>query len=253
MSCQDVRGILDAYFDGELDLVHSVEIENHLSTCTECRELQMRNDRVRRVMQSPGVYMNAPSDLRERIRASLPSPERAEVRGGYDRRWLPAFGLVAGLAAAVLVVVGVGIVGAGRQKAANEMVATEVLSSHIRSLMPGHLTDVLSTDQHTVKPWFAGKLDFAPTVKNLSEQGFPLTGGRLDYIDGRAVAALTYSRRKHTINLFLWPGGKSDSSPRPMSMKGYNLIRWNKNGMAYWAVSDLDARELTQFVNEQRK
>ncbi len=130
------------------------------------------------------------------------------------------------------------------------MLAEQVVSSHIRSLMANHLSDVVSTDQHTVKPWFSGKLDFAPVVKDLAPKGFPLVGGRLDYINNHSAAALVYKRRQHTINLFLWPSSESDSSPRSITIKGFNVVEWTHSHMAYWAVSDLNADELTEFAHD---
>jgi anti-sigma factor RsiW len=140
-----------------------------------------------------------------------------------------------------------------RRPSASEIIAQQVVASHIRSLMANHLTDVFSTDQHTVKPWFNGRLDFAPVVKDLAPEGFPLTGGRLDYLDGRPVAALVYKRRQHIINLFIWPSSQSDSKPKAIAIRGYKLIHWTEAHMAYWAVSDLNTRELLDFVQDEQK
>jgi anti-sigma factor RsiW len=137
-----------------------------------------------------------------------------------------------------------------KRSSASEMLAEQVVSSHIRSLQANQLSDVASSDQHTVKPWFSGKLDFAPVVKDLSIKGFPLVGGRLDYLDGRAVAALVYKRRQHTINLFVWPSQAPDSAPRSFTIKGYNLVHWTHSQMAYWAVSDVNAKDLGQFAHD---
>jgi anti-sigma factor RsiW len=140
-----------------------------------------------------------------------------------------------------------------RRPGISGVLADQVVSSHIRSLMANHLTDVISSDQHTVKPWFSGKLDFAPVVKDLSSKGFQLVGGRLDYIADRPVAALVYKRRQHSINLFVWPSPQADSSPHTMTIKGYDVVNWTQGHMAYWAVSDLNAAELNDFAHHMQR
>ena len=157
-------------------------------------------------------------------------------------RWLGAAALLAAIAVAALVVLR--LVPAG---GADNRIAEEVLSSHVRSLLASHLTDVASSDQHTVKPWFDGKLDFAPPVVDLASDGFPLVGGRLDYLDNRRVAALVYQRRRHLINLFVWPGG-AEMAPRDVIQQGYQLVAWSHAGMTFWAVSDVSADDLRAFV-----
>jgi anti-sigma factor RsiW len=140
-----------------------------------------------------------------------------------------------------------------RGPSTQEILAQQVLSSHIRSLMPQHLTDVSSSDQHTVKPWFNGRLDFSPPVADFAKEGFPLVGGRLDYVDNRPVAALVYGRRKHFINVFVWPSAsKIDAGTKDMTLQGYNLVQWTKSGMTYWVVSDLSKSELDEFVRQVR-
>jgi anti-sigma factor RsiW len=153
--------------------------------------------------------------------------------------------------AASLVVVGFGLgwtVPGWREGLAEREQARQVLDAHLRSLQATHLTDVASTDQHVVKPWFVGKLDFAPAVVDLAADGFPLVGGRLDVVGGRSVAALVYARRKHVINVFVWPAERSDSVPRSSAQRGYTLIRWTRSGLCFWAVSDVDAPELEDLA-----
>jgi len=132
--------------------------------------------------------------------------------------------------------------------AGSNQLEAELVGGHVRALMASHLTDVASSDQHTVKPWFQGKLNYSPPVKDLVQDGFPLIGGRLDYMSGRPVAALVYRRRGHMINLFVWPDA-SARNPESAALQGYNLVRWNTRGMAYSAVSDLDIHELRAFAD----
>ena len=131
---------------------------------------------------------------------------------------------------------------------AQERLTEELISSHVRSLQVDHLADVISSDRHTVKPWFNGKLDFSPPIIDLAPQGFPLVGGRLDYLDGRTVAVLIYRRNQHPINLYIWSSTDKDAKPQVQSRQGYHLIRWTASGMNYWAVSDLTTNELEFFV-----
>jgi anti-sigma factor RsiW len=185
-------------------------------------------------------YYEAPPGLEEKIRRSV----QRESAAGWHWRWLA-------LAAALLLVASVaGNVALLRSRVdQRELLAGEVLSAHLRSLAGSHLLDVPSSDQHTVKPWFNGKLDFSPEVRDL--EGFPLLGGRMEYFEGHAAAALVYGRRKHIINLFTWPQAKP-ASARDDTRNGYHLESWSANGMAFWAVSDLNEDELRQFVAELR-
>jgi len=195
--------------------------------------------------------LTAPDDLREAIRSQLRARGRAALplSATPSRWWLASPRASQWLAAAsLLLVVGAGgwRLGRiqGRDRAQSEAVAQGALASHLRSLLGDHLTDVASTDRHTVKPWFAGKLDFSPPVADLATQGFPLIGGRVDYIGGRRVAALVYKHGAHFINVFVWPTSGGDTSVTSVAIQGYTVLHWTKGGMTYWAVSDVDPTAL---------
>jgi anti-sigma factor RsiW len=252
MSCQEACQFVDAYVDGELDLVHSLEFRRHLETCADCRALCDEVEALRNSVRTHHPYFAAPDGLDNRIRAQLRIAAGAKTQTVRHQKF-PTWRLSAVAASIVAIAVFTAMFIAMLRRPAGETLAEQVVSSHIRSLMENHLTDVPSSDQHTVKPWFNGKLDFSPPVKDLKAEGFSLTGGRLDYLDGRPVAALLYRRRQHTINLFVWPSTYSDSGPQMLTSKGYNLAHWTQSGMTYWAASDLNRRELNEFVANQRK
>jgi len=257
--------LIHAYVDGELDLLSTVKLEAHLRDCTPCAQAHRNLQTLRSGISSGDVYFKAPNHLAERVRLALQEADNGEAYSSASvqemsrrmpsqqlpkRMWWQFSWAWAGVAAAVAMA---GLVvwrldpGVSR-RSQNELLAQEVLSSHVRSLMANHLTDVPSSDQHTVKPWFNGKLDFSPPVKDLAAEGFPLVGGRLDYLDDRPVAALVYQRRKHFINLFIWPSD-SGSGQKTVMRQGYNLFQWTQSGMSYWAVSDLNSTELQDFVH----
>src|SRR5713226_2931965 len=252
VSCQDTQNLIDGYLDGELDLVRSMEIEGHLRRCPACSQVYENHQALRSAIRVRAPYFKAPAGLHQRVRSTVRQASKAEPASrvlAWRAPWRPAWNLL-GLAAALVIAVLTWSISARLwSPSADELLAQEVLSSHVRSLMADHLTDVLSSDQHTVKPWFNGKLDFSPPVKDLSNSGFPLVGGRLDYVENRPVAALVYKRRQHFINLFIWPSTHDSVAGKKTVMRqGYNLIHWTKSGMTYWAVSDLNSSELQEFV-----
>jgi anti-sigma factor RsiW len=255
--CDDNSRLLHGYLDGELDLVRSLEIEEHLKACPDCAQQLWSQQTVRKAFRSSNLYQRAPSGLGVRIRASISQEVAREAGAALHPR--PISMLTAkrnvwnwlAVAAAILVLALLtwralpNLEGRGN----SDLVAQELVASHIRSLQPGHLFDVQSTDQHTVKPWFDGKLDFSPPVRDLAEEGFPLVGGRLDYIDHRAVAALVYQRHQHFINIFIWPADKqTDNNLHSESSQGYNMVFWEHGGMYLCAVSDLSTGDLQQFA-----
>jgi anti-sigma factor RsiW len=244
MNCEDARRLIGAYSDGELDLVRSLEVEEHLRGCDSCASARENLQALKQAAHS--AYFHAPDGVRESVlasvRASAPISQNVLVRRA------PRFWITTGLALAAGILVGF-FAGQIRVRDAREQTLLAALTdSHVRSLIGTHLTDVISSDQHTVRPWFEGKLDFAPPVPDLSGQGFPLVGGRIEYIDGRSVAALVYERRKHFINLFVWPApvGKEEvNGERPQ--RGYNIVRWRVAGMNYSAVSEIAEDDLRKF------
>jgi anti-sigma factor RsiW len=243
MNCELSATTLHGYFDGELDAVRAAEFEKHMASCANC-QASLKGLRSLRVgLQKADLYQGASIRLRSKIAEELGSQGR-----GSSRKWksflVPALSMVILLIAVWAAVI-------TQHRAYSVRLQAELIDAHVRSLQPGHLTDVQSTDQHTVKPWFDGKLDFIPPVGDFSAQGFPLLGGRLDVIEGRNVAALVYGRRKHLINLFVWPEGKEPAVSGEGSRQGYNWLSWRAGDMQFCLVSDVsltDLRELQQLV-----
>jgi len=243
MNHDEIRQLLHAYADGELDLINTREIEQHLRGCDECRGADEQIRALRGALTSDALSYRAPAHLRKNIRAAL----RREARTD-DKKFSPWFILVtsAAFAAVVLSFVLFQTIHASRENA----IVDQVVANHVRSLLAAHLVDIPSSDQHTVKPWFDGKIDFAPDVRDLSTDGFPLVGGRLDYLDGKTVVALVYQRNKHPINVFVMPAsGGRDSSPVASTSRGYHILTFTHNDMRFWAISDLNETELQQFVS----
>lgn len=268
MNCNDTRRFLDADVDGELDLVPHLELDAHLRTCPECARLA-ENSRARRAALRESLpRFTAPAALADKIRIAIGSRDGWPVgrqlatadeapastqRTAASPRAKIIFPLwqIAGLAASVAFALLAGFAW-GNARARTNLLIDDAVSDHVRSLQANHLTDVASTDQHTVKPWFAGKLDFAPPVVDLAEVGFPLVGGRLEHIDGRAAAALVFRRRQHAVNLIIWPSIISAVSARQAERNGYNVVAWSQVGLNFLVVSEIPSTELLEFAEQYR-
>src|SRR5438067_9244055 len=266
MNCEEATRLMDGYLDGELDPITSQTIEHHLRECDKCDQAYKAHALLIRSISNKTPYYKAPAGLRERIQSSLregiaersprsvsrdiPSlfqskpSERRAVLFGTQWNWLA-------LAAAIIfaAIIAFTLVPRLQRPGTDQLLATQLIASHVRSLMANHLTDVASSDQHTVKPWLDVKLDFAPPVVDLAGEGFPLIGGRLDYLDNRPVAALVYQRRKHFINLFIWPTTPADSKEqKTVEREGYHLVHWADGACTYWAVFDVSVADLQNFL-----
>ena len=247
MNCDDRQKFLHAYIDGELDLSTSIEIEQHLNTCDRCFQTYQQHRTLHTALKGSSLYYEAPGGLQRRIYASVKAADRSRSLFRRMRDWYPRGLALAGSFAVVALIAW--NLGRLSQPPHNDVISQQVLESHIRSLLANHLTDVPSSDQHTVKPWFNGKTNFSPVVKDLSAQGFPLIGGRLDYVNDLRVAALVYQRHQHIINLFTWASPEeAERKVTAMARKGYNLFEWSRAGMSYYAVSDLNSTELEEFI-----
>ena len=267
MNCEEATKLMDGYLDGELDPITSQTIEQHLRECHKCDQAYKMNGSLIRAIGNATPYYKAPAQLRDRIQASLreeiaersrrsgpvprnarplitkKQPEPRSILFGTSWNWLA-------LAAAVVfaAIIAWNVLPRLQRPGADQFLATQLIASHVRSLMANHLTDVASSDQHTVKPWLDTKLDFAPAVVDLSSEGFPLIGGRLDYLANRPVAALIYQRRKHFINLFVWPAAPDETrTPKTITRQGYQLLHWADSDFDYWAVSDVNEKDLQTF------
>jgi anti-sigma factor RsiW len=243
MICERAGSKVHGYFDNELDAVSAEEFEHHLEECSDCVCTLEDLESLRSSMNLAQLYERVPGPLRKKILASLSS--ELPVAACPSRpvwRWLAV--------AAVLLLVTyaswrvAAVRGGGNYET---VLAEEIVDARLRSLQPGHLTDVVSTDQHTVKPWFDGKLDFSPPVQDFGDQGFPLQGGRIDVVHGRSVAALVYLRRKHFVNVFIWPTDEKHRAPSSGSRQGYQWMVWRRGGMEFCAVSDAAPSALQQL------
>lgn len=245
MSCELSRIQLQAYFDGELDAPSAAAFEGHLKSCLECQSALAAEETLRRYVAQANLYAPAPANLRQSLAARLPSNSSARARPAA----MLAFGRSLMSAAAILLAVALGwlLLLHFNPREPQDAFVSAAIDAHLRSLQPGHLADVESTDQHTVKPWFDGKLDFVPPVRDLTADGFPLVGGRLDILDGRTVAAVVYGRRKHIVNVFVWKAAPSDFMTKSGARQGYNWLAWQNGGFRFCAVSDASPADLQQL------
>jgi anti-sigma factor RsiW len=254
--------LVQAEFDGELDAAQAANFQAHRTNCTDCQAAELELTRARTLFRDD-LYQPAPGEVRQRILARLdaigPRPVLGPAEGQVRERVGPpvssclrlwgqsafTFGLGAACAAMLAFLV---------LAPAERTLTEQVVAGHVRALQPGHLEDIASSDHHTVKPWFDGRIDFSSPVKDLGTAGFPLKGGRLDYIGGRPVAALVYQRGMHIIDLFVWPTrGNVMPALEPIEHNGYNVMHWSQNRMEFWAVSDVERSELRDFAQDWRR
>jgi anti-sigma factor RsiW len=252
MDCNETRRLLEAHLDGELDLVRHTEIEAHVRECPACAQFLANAEQRRTALREGLPRFSAPPALAEKIRAALPIAMPSLEAREAPRPSRPAnrsffqFWQFAGVAAGFAVALFVGFRWGGAREREN-LVFDEAVAGHVRSLQVDHLTDVASTDQHTVKPWFAGKLDFSPPVVDLAAAGYPLTGGRIEQMDGRPAAALVFHRRQHAINLFIWPATRAPLTQRRTEQHGYHTESWSSGGLNFLAISEIPADEVAAF------
>jgi anti-sigma factor RsiW len=242
MTCDEAEILLHALIDGELDAGHASEMETHVAECPRCTKALAAYRQMSQAIAAADLRYTAPPALRRRIEASLPQarvPSRRSVLKGFA------------MGSAVSALAATGLVAIVLRNDDEQRIMSEVVSAHLRSLQAGHLTDVISTDQHTVKPWFNGKLDVSPPVIDLTALGFTLVGGRLDYVDARAIGAVVYRRRQHIINLFVAQTPTIERrAARTETIQGFNIRRWSEGGLNYWAVSDIGGDELAEFAEK---
>jgi anti-sigma factor RsiW len=247
MDCTQTRDYLHGYIDRELDPVSAAALEQHLQSCAACKQAYEQLSSLRTAVGRHAGYYTASGDLADRIRAGIGvTTDKAAAKPHWPKwQWLQLGAAVA--ATAVVTWMATLQIGGARQ---DEIIAEQVIAGHARSVLTNHLTDVASSDQHTVKPWLSSRLDFSPPVTDLTTDGYPLVGGRLDYLDNRPVAALVYRHRQHVIDFFIWPDPKPDHETAMKSLfrQGYNVLHWRDAGMTFWAISDLNQHDLDTFA-----
>ncbi|HEX3116621.1 MAG TPA: anti-sigma factor [Bradyrhizobium sp.] len=244
MTCDEAKILLHALIDGELDAGHAREVEDHIATCPACAAQLAAHREMSKALAGADLRYTAPPALRRRIEATLPG---MQAQAPSRRAVLRSFAM----GSAVSAIAATGLVAIVLRSDDEARINSEIVSAHLRSLQAGHLTDVISTDQHTVKPWFNGKLDVAPPVVDLTAQDFTLVGGRLDYVDARAIGAIVYRRRLHVINLFVAQAASAEPrAAKTETFQGFNIRSWSEGGLNFWAVSDLAADELAEFAEK---
>jgi anti-sigma factor RsiW len=244
MECKDIRDLVPAYVDGEVGLPELVEIERHLQTCPTCGDEHASLASLRAAIKRNAVYFQAPDRLERRVRAALPAsaPSKPQARWGRAGWWNVGVSVACAITLAWSAALYLAL------PSTHDRLAEEVVASHVRSLLSNRAIDVASSDQHTVKPWFGGKLEFSPPVHDLATEGFALVGGRVDYLDHQRVAALVYRHRLHAINLYIAPARTDkDTAAQNASKEGYYLVHWMQRGMSFWAISDIDPEQMNKF------
>jgi anti-sigma factor RsiW len=245
MLCEEAGQLLDIYIDRELDAAQVDAVEAHIAGCRACQKQQADALALRSLIREHAPRYAAPERLRRRIRASMrPAPARGWLGGWEPSGWLQFGGTFAAAVLLSSLLTYYSLV-----PSRTDAIVDEVVATHVRALITNRMTDVASSDQHTVKPWFNGKLDFSPPVTDWARQGFPLVGGRLDYLDGRPIAALLYRRRQHWISVFIWPvSGDPGAGLQRYAERGYGITRWSAGGLTYFVVSDVASNEQDQLV-----
>jgi anti-sigma factor RsiW len=263
MTCKEALNFVDSYLDHELDLVRQLEIEQHLKECSACSHAYAQRRSLQTAIKGAPLYFETPPKLEQDVRRALrraagvvsATDSAAPTKEFFPRLSWNWGGWLAGamsMATVAAVLIGVGPRFLGTSP--DDQLSQEVTSSHVRSLITNHLIDIVTSNQHVVKPWFNGRIDFSPSVRDFSDHGFPLAGGRLDYLAGRTVAVLVYHRAAHPINLFIWPSPPGeDFKEKTLSRQGYHLIHWSHGGMTYWVISDVNEMELKDFAELVQK